>query len=54
MVLLDHRAHVLQIIGQTKSDVLTVAQNVLSVIDDAVLCFLGEHDTEHLLSLIHI
>ena len=52
MVLLDHRAHVLQIIGQTEADVLAVAQNVLSVIDDAVLCFLGEHDTEHLHRLV--
>ena len=52
MVLLDHRAHVLQIIGQTEADVLAVTQDVLSVIDDAVLCFLGEHDMEHLHRLV--
>ena len=48
MVLLDHRAHVLEIIGQTEADVLAVAQEVLSLIDDAVLRVLGEHDMEHL------
>ena len=48
MVLLDHRTHVLEIIGQTKADVLAVAQKILSVVDDAVLRVLGEHDMEHL------
>ena len=48
MVLLDHRAHILEIIGQTEADVLAVAQEVLSLIDDAVLRVLGEHDMEHL------
>ena len=52
MVLLDHRAHILQIIGQTEADVLAVTQDVLSVIDDMVLCFLGEHDMEHLHRLV--
>ena len=48
MVLLDHRAHLLEIIGQAEADVLAVAQDILSVIDDAVLRALGEHDMEHL------
>ena len=51
MVLFHHRADVLHVLGQAEADVLAVAQQVLSVGDDAVLCALGEHDVQHLHSL---
>ena len=47
MVFFHHIARVFQILGQAQGDVLAVAQHILPVGNDAVLCLLGEHDVQH-------
>ena len=47
MVLFHHRADVLHVFGQVEADVLAVAQQILSIGDNAVLRLFGEHDVQH-------
>ena len=47
MVFFHHIAHIFHVLGQAQGDVLAVAQQILSIGDNAVLRLLGEHDIQH-------